>query len=97
MVIRVIKQRQAEYQKCYEDALTWSPDLKGRLVIRFTVESDGTVSAAEEQPGTTDKFPDEVMVRCVTDQFRQLTFPAGPQAFHVNYPLVFTQPKSGKK
>ena len=49
LVLRVIKEKQAEYQKCYTEALSWNPQLKGRLLIRFTVESDGEVSSASEQ------------------------------------------------
>lgn len=90
MVLRVVRQRQAEYQACYNAALGWHPGLKGRLVIRFTVEPDGQVSAAAEQSDPSNKFPDEVMATCVAEQFRALTFPAGPATFHVTYPMVFT-------
>lgn len=89
MVIRIIQQRQAEYQKCYTDALSWNPELKGRLLIRFTVESDGSVSHADEQSSPGEKFPDEVMARCVADEFLLLRFPTGPGAFHVTYPMIF--------
>lgn len=95
VVIRIIQQRQAEYQKCYTDALGWNPELKGRLLIRFTVESDGQVSHADEQTSPGEKFPDEVMARCVADEFLLLRFPAGPGAFHVTYPMIFT-PKQNK-
>lgn len=91
LITRIIQQRRAEYQKCYADALSWSPDLKGRLVIRFTVESDGQVSHADEQPSPGEKFPDEVMARCVADEFLLLRFPAGPGAFHITYPMIFDQ------
>jgi hypothetical protein len=97
VVIRIIQQRQAEYQKCYTDALSWSPDLKGRLLIRFTVESDGQVSHAEEQSSPGEKFPDEVMARCVADEFLLLRFPAGPGAFHVTYPMIFAQKQNKPK
>lgn len=95
-VRRVILERQAEYQKCYTDALEWNPQLKGRLVIRFTVEADGEVSAAVEQP-EGQRFPDEVMTGCVLSQFQQLRFLPGPEQFHVVYPLIFVpqQQKGG--
>lgn len=95
LVLRVIREKQAEYQKCYTEALSWNPQLKGRLVIRFTVESDGEVSSAAEQAAAGERFPDEVVVMCVTEQFRQLRFPPGPQTVHIVYPMVFT-PKMAK-
>lgn len=96
MVRRVILERQAEYQKCYTDALEWNPQLKGRLVIRFTVEADGEVSAAVEQPTEGQRFPDEVMTGCVLHQFQQLRFLPGPEQFNVVYPLIFVpQPPKG--
>lgn len=91
MVLRVVRQRQAEYQACYNDALGWHPGLNGRLVIRFTVEPDGQVSAATQQSEPSNKFPDEVMALCVAEQFRALVFPSGPATFHVVYPMVFTE------
>ena len=96
LVHRVIHERQAEYQKCYTDALQWNPQLKGRLVIRFTVEADGEVSkAVEQQEG--QRFPDEVMTGCVLSQFQQLRFHPGPAQFQVVYPLIFVpqQQKGG--
>lgn len=89
LIRRVIQERQGEYQKCYTDALQWNPQLKGRLVVRFTVESDGEVSAAVEQPAEGQRFPDEVMTGCVLFQFQQLRFIPGPEQFHVVYPLIF--------
>jgi hypothetical protein len=91
LVLRIIQQRKAEIHKCYTDALSWNPELKGRLLIRFTVESDGTVSRAEEQAPPGEKFPDEVMARCVTDEFLLLQFPPGPGAIHITYPMIFSQ------
>jgi len=95
VVLRVIQQRQSEYQKCYTEALGWNPNLKGRLVIRFTVEADGEVSSADEQITPGQKFPEEIVSLCVADEFRQLRFPSSPEAFQVVYPLVFT-PKPSK-
>ena len=91
MVLRVIEQRHAEYQKCYTEALSWSPGLKGRLVIGFTVESDGQVSAAAEQSAPGEKFSDELVTGCVAEQLRTLSFPPGPEAFRVVYPIIFRQ------
>lgn len=92
MVRRVIKQRQPEYEKCYTQALNWNPGLKGRLLIRFAVDEDGTVSAASEQTAPGDTFPDTVVTGCIVEQFRQLTFPASSASYQVVYPLLF-QPK----
>ena len=89
LVTRIIQERRAEYQRCYTEALGWNPDLKGRMVIQFTIEVDGQVSAAAESPH--ERFPDEVMVRCVAEQFLLLQFPPGPESFHITYPLIFTQ------
>lgn len=94
MVVRAIQQRQAEYQRCYNEALGWNPGLKGRLVIRFTVDSEGEVSAAAEQTTPHERFPDEVMARCVVEQFFLIRFPPGPESFQITYPMIFSQSPS---
>lgn len=91
VIRRVIQQRHEEYQKCYTEALGWSPSLAGRLLIRFTVEASGEVSSAAEQAAAGQRFPDDVVPICVADQFRQLHFPPGPESFQVVYPLIFQQ------
>lgn len=91
MIRRVIQQRHEAYQKCYVAALSWSPELTGRLVIRFTVERSGEVSSAAEQVTAGQRFPDDVVPLCVAEEFRQLRFPPGPEAFQVMYPLLFKQ------
>ena len=86
----IIRGRQPEYRRCYEGALRRSPGLHGRLVLVFTVEADGEVSAATERAPPGEKFPDEMMTGCIFNQIRQLRFPSGPARFHITYPMTFS-------
>ena len=41
------------------------------------------------------RFPDEVVTLCVVEQIRLLSFPPGPEAMQIVYPMVF--PKKSSK
>ena len=56
-------------ERCYDEARTRAPELRGWESIRIQVAKDGTLSEAFEV-GT--QFPDERLSRCVLRALRKL-------------------------
>ncbi|MCB9680772.1 MAG: AgmX/PglI C-terminal domain-containing protein [Alphaproteobacteria bacterium] len=87
---RVVKARLNTIRFCYQRELTRDPSLGGKLVIKFTVARDGTVSAASAAQNTVGSAS---VAACVTERFFAMTFPepVGGGIVVVRYPFVFTQ------
>jgi Ca-activated chloride channel family protein len=85
---RVVRQHLASIRYCYEKELTNSPALFGKIVIRFTIGADGSVSAAEL---TSTTMASEAVEGCVVERFLRMRFPApqGGGIVIVSYPFVF--------
>lgn len=75
-------------QACYEDALTQDPTLAGRVLVRFTIERDGSVS---DLSVPEDSLNAPAVNACVMAHLRQLRFTPGPIGGSVTfaYPFVF--------
>jgi TonB family protein len=86
---RVIRRNIARIRACYEGELANTPGLSGRLVIRFVIGANGTVTTAAVEESTLNNA---AMEACVVAQFRRMRFPApeGGGVVTVTYPLVFT-------
>jgi hypothetical protein len=74
---------------CYERELVKQPSLGGKVVVSFTIGSDGKVSSAEE--ASEEAFPSAKVTACIVARFKSLQFPkpAGGGVVKVKYPLVF--------
>lgn len=85
VIRRLIRQRLAEVRRCYEEALTRDPKLQGKLVLRFAIETDGSVVDAGVEQGVDATVDD-----CVKAVFESMSFPR-PKGGRVvvSYPLVF--------
>ena len=90
----VIRAHLTEIRSCYEDGLRTRPDLAGRVVMRFTIGADGTVSSAEVASTTLHDPPVEA---CIAERVRHFQFPPipGGGTVSVNYPFVFEAPDPG--
>ena len=88
VIDRVIKQHLAQLRYCYQKELQKHPDLAGKVVIKFTIAADGTVSVAEIKESTLNN---ETVEACLVARFLRMTFdaPAGGSVVIVSYPLVF--------
>jgi len=88
---RFIKVRQSAMQACYEAQFKRIPDLKGKIVVRFTIGTAGRVTDVaidENQMGN-----DEV-ASCLKAKIRAWTTPFKPDGdATVSYPFEF-QPAS---
>ena len=70
-VNRIIGQKMGAIKGCYERALRRDPNLKGKLIVRFTISGSGKVTAARTvQNDLTPEVGD-----CVSSAFKRFRFP----------------------
>ena len=70
-VNKVIGRRMGAIKGCYERALRRDPNLKGKLVVRFTISGSGRVTTARTvENGLTPEVGD-----CVVSAFKRFRFP----------------------
>ena len=81
-----IDMQMGRVRSCYERALKSAPDLRGRLVVSFTIEADGTVEGAVVE---LDQLGVEPVAACVLDSVADLRFPASSRGADVQYPFLF--------
>lgn len=84
VLARVIRRHINEVRYCYERQLVQEPDLEGNLVVRFTIQPDGSVGAVDITSGMHDAVDS-----CVVGRIRTWNFPAAEGITVVNYPFVF--------
>lgn len=83
---RSVHQQMPRVRACYERVLKGEETLRGRLVMAFSIEPDGSVSAAKV---ANDELGSEKVARCVTHAVGAFRFPEGTEAVAVEYPMVF--------
>ncbi len=85
----VIRQNNNKIRYCYQRALQKDASLAGRLVIGFTITSDGSSDAVVTK---SDTLADPNVAACVIKTFQRMTFPApnGGGTVRVSYPIVFS-------
>ncbi len=87
-VVRLLQLRQSTIRRCYERQLRDDPRLRGRVVARFTIELDGTISGVTATENTTGS---PALAGCVIYVVSGLRFNPGPAGGPVTYsfPFVF--------
>lgn len=92
VIQRVVRQNFGRFRLCYENGLKQNPGLTGRVVTKFVISRDGSVSMAQD--GGSD-LPDKGVTQCIVRAFGNLSFPE-PQggAAMVTYPLIMTPGES---
>jgi len=74
-------------RKCYSDGLGRNASLTGRVVVRFVIERDGSVSRVRDDGST---MPDPVVTECVLKSFYEIRFPKPENGIvTVVYPIKF--------
>lgn len=83
-----VKRRLGSIQACYARELVRTPGAAGKLVVKFAIANDGTVSAASLKSDTVGSEP---FATCVAEQFERMTFapPGGGGIAIISYPLTF--------
>ncbi|MBZ0120643.1 MAG: TonB family protein [Sandaracinaceae bacterium] len=88
LVVRQIRLRLRAIQSCYERELRNNPTLNGRVLVRFTIQTTGTISGATAAENTTGS---PQVGNCVVNTIRTIRFNPGPEGGAVSYayPFVF--------
>jgi pyruvate/2-oxoglutarate dehydrogenase complex dihydrolipoamide acyltransferase (E2) component len=90
VIADTVKAHRKDARACYEKALKQLPDLKGDLVIHFTLKPNGDVKEADvNRERSTIVAP--MVVSCVIDVIKAIHFPASSRGMEsqVNYPFNF--------
>jgi hypothetical protein len=89
-VQRVVRQNTGKYRQCYETGLRGNPALRGRVMVRMTIDASGSISSAED---AGSDMPDATVTNCVFQTLGNLTFPLpeGGSAT-ATVPIVFSPP-----
>jgi hypothetical protein len=85
-IVKTIQRRIGGVQHCYERKLKRNPDLKGKIVIRFTIHPGGKVIDAKVVENTTG---DPELGECIAAQIKAIRFPQteGGETV-VTYPFI---------
>ena len=87
-VDEVVKRNMARIRYCYQRELTKDPNLGGKLVVKFVIAKDGSVSSASTK---SSSLGNSSVDQCVNTRFQQMTFPAPPNGIVVvSYPFLFS-------
>ncbi|MCX7944681.1 MAG: AgmX/PglI C-terminal domain-containing protein [Deltaproteobacteria bacterium] len=88
VVAKVIKRYWAQIKYCYEKELSKNPNLYGKIAVKFTISSNGSVSEAEiEQTEMNNAAVED----CIIRNIKRWMFPApkGGGIVVVRYPFIF--------
>ena len=83
-----IRQQSNRVRACYERSLQQNPGLTGRVAVRFVIQHDGRVTAANITEST---LGDAEIEACVRDVVASITFPRAESngLYVVTYPFWF--------
>lgn len=89
LIDAVIKRHMNQIRYCYQRELTKNPGLKGKLVIKFVIAKDGSVSSANTKSSSLNNASAE---NCVVSRFLRMQFPEpkGGGIVIVSYPFIFS-------
>lgn len=88
LIDQVIKRHISSLRYCYQRQLTRHPGLAGKVVVKFVIAGDGSVSKAMIKRSS---LGNSAVESCMTNQFLKMKFPApkGNGIVMVSYPFLF--------
>ena len=88
VIQRIVRSNISTIQACYEKAMTKAPSLAGKVLVKFVINADGSVSSAA---ASDTNITDADMVSCVCGAVRRMAFPQPDGgAMVVTYPFNFS-------
>ena len=89
LIDAVVKQHTNQIRYCYQRELTRSPNLAGKVKVRFVIAADGSVSRAAAANSSLGSAEVE---SCISKRFLQMRFPEvkGGGTVIVTYPFLFS-------
>jgi hypothetical protein len=90
LIDRVIRQHMAQIRYCYQRQLNTTPTLNGKIVVKFVISGDGSVSQARTHSSTMDGG--SPVEQCINERFLRFQFPEprGGGIVIVKYPFIFS-------
>jgi len=89
LVDAVVRRHLNQIRYCYQRELTKNPSLGGKVVVKFVIAKDGTVSSATTKSSTLGNAAVE---GCINGRFMRFQFPEpkGGGIVIVSYPFLFS-------
>jgi hypothetical protein len=88
VIQRIVRAHVDVFRKCYEDGLRRDPNMRGKVVTRFVIGLDGSVT---NRMNDHSSMPDGAVVSCVVRAFGDLHFPPPDGGIvTVTYPIQFS-------
>ena len=88
LIDAVLKRNMSQIRYCYQRELTNNPKLTGKIVVKFTIAADGTVSRAGIK---SSSMGSKNVENCITGRFKRLKFPQPRGGIViVSYPFIFS-------
>lgn len=86
-----VHQRVHDFKVCYESQLRKKPALEGKVVLKFTIGTAGSVTSASVASTT---MHDPAVENCLVTEMKKVKFAVHPKTVtEVNYPFVFSPAK----
>ena len=84
-----VKRHASAIRYCYQRELTRDPELGGKVVVKFTIAGDGSVSKAGIKKSS---LGNSAVESCITNRFHSMRFPEprGNGIVIVSYPFMFS-------
>jgi hypothetical protein len=89
LIDEVIKRHMNQIRYCYQRELNKTPQLAGKVVIKFVIGKDGSVASAVVKSST---LRSAIVEECVVGRFLRMQFPSSPGGgiVIVSYPFQFS-------
>lgn len=95
VIARIVRQNFGRFRLCYERGLARNPNLSGSVVVRFTIGSDGNLTAVSNGGST---LPDAEVVGCIQTAYYGLSFPSPERgSVNVRYSLALEPGAQGNE
>ena len=87
-----VDEHREDLWKCYTDEQSKSPKLFGKIVVKFVIKNDGSVSSATTKAST---MKNPLVERCLNETFLAMTFSAFDDGIVIiSQPFTFNPPSS---
>ncbi len=84
---QILQKYQPRLKKVYEDFLKRNPDLSGKMVVKFTIEADGSVSGVNV---VSSDLNDRELERNLVRYIERIKFPPASGKITIEWPLIFS-------
>ncbi len=90
-IAAVIRRRIGAIKGCYDLALKTNPDIRGKVVVKFSIGETGAVVEISTEENTSG---DDGVARCIVSRVRNFRFPKPKGGkVTVSYPFILTASK----